>query len=119
MYAELSQLIQAKRLLPEQTLFSSEKGTPIDHDNFVGRYFEKDLKDAGLKKIRFHDLRHTGVTLMVAEGLDLKTVKEICGHKDISTTMKYVHLVADCIKNVAKVFAIVPAAACPKLRLVS
>jgi site-specific recombinase XerD len=46
---------------------------------------------------------------MLAKGVDVKTVKEILGHEDISTTMKYVHLVGDRIKQVSRSFSIRPA----------
>jgi len=47
-------------------------------------------------------------TLLIANGVDLKTVKEICDHADISTTMNYVHLVSGAIENVARTFSVVP-----------
>lgn len=115
---ELKRLIQKDRLSHDQTFFHTETGTPIDHDNFTDRYFEKDVAGAGVKRIRFHDLRHTGTTLMIAGGLDVKTVKEICGHIDISTTMRYVHLLGDSIRNVARTYSVTPSAESPKLHLV-
>lgn len=45
---------------------------------------------------------------MISNGIDLKTVKEICGHKDISTTMNYVHLVSGAIEKVAMNFSVLP-----------
>ena len=48
-------------------------------------------KKVGLDDFRFHDLRHTAATWMVTEGIDLVTVKEILGHADIKTTMRYAH----------------------------
>ncbi len=53
-------------------------------------------------------MRHTATTLMIANGVDLKTVKEICGHKSIATTMNYVHLVAENLRSVAKSFSVTP-----------
>lgn len=119
LHRELTGLIESGKIPAEQTLFCSSAGTPMDHDNFVDRVFEQDIREAGIKRIRFHDLRHTGTTLMIADGLNLKTVQEICGHKDISTTMKYVHLLGDSIKNAAKSFVVVPNATTPRLRLVA
>jgi len=90
------------------TIFKNREGHPICHDNFGKRKFAKDVKEWGGKKIRFHDLRHTGATLMIAAGMDLKTVQEICGHEDIKTTMSYAHLLAEKIRHVARTFSIIP-----------
>lgn len=46
---------------------------------------------AGIQDLRFHDLRHTAATWMVAAGIDLVTVKDILGHANIKTTMRYAH----------------------------
>jgi integrase len=47
---------------PDDLIFSTEKGTPLDGHNFVRRIFDPSLRRAGLPKIRFHDLRHRGPT---------------------------------------------------------
>ena len=49
------------------------------------------LKRAKIENFRFHDLRHTAATRMIEKGVDIITVKEILGHADISTTMRYTH----------------------------
>ena len=46
---------------------------------------------AGIRKCRFHDLRHTFATNLVLAGVDLVTVKELMGHADIAMTMRYAH----------------------------
>ncbi len=92
---------------PGKTVFHGVTGNPINHDAFA-EIFERDVKRWGGKQIRFHDLRHTATTLLIAFGIDLKTVKEICGHKDISTTMKYAHLIENRINSVAKQFSVSP-----------
>jgi len=101
---ELLEIIRARTLGPEDRLFVSSEGHAIDHDNFAKRAFLKDMKEAGVRLISFHDLRHTALTQMVSLGFDIKTVQEIAGHSDIKTTMNYVHLVADNIKKVPMLF---------------
>lgn len=115
---EIEALLVKETYQPGQTLFFTRAGTPVSRDNFDDRVFQPDIKESGVKRIRFHDLRHTATTLMIAEGLDLKTVQEICGHKEISTTMRYVHLLGDSVRRAAKIFAVQPTSA-PKLRLLT
>jgi integrase len=45
-------------------VFASSKGTPIDAQNVVNRYYKPVLKRAGLPRIRFHDLRHSCLSLL-------------------------------------------------------
>lgn len=89
-----------------KTLFFNSIGNPVDHPNFMRRNFRKDVIESEVREIRFHDLRHTALTLMVAGGLDIRTVQEIAGHSDIKTTMRYVHLLGESIKNAAKIHSI-------------
>jgi integrase len=53
--------------------------------------FRNACRRAGLKGFRFHDLRHTAATWMRRQGVALELVKEILGHADIRTTMRYAH----------------------------
>lgn len=46
---------------------------------------------AGIKGLRFHDLRHTAASRMVEAGIDLVTVSKILGHSSIQMTMRYAH----------------------------
>ena len=57
----------------------------------VASAFKTACKNAELKGLRFHDLRHTFATNLVMAGIDLVTVKEILGHSDISMTVRYSH----------------------------
>lgn len=106
MLGELINLIHGQE--GESPVFRNERGNPIDHDNFVDRRFDKDVKEWGGRRIRFHDLRHTATTLLIAAGIDIRTVKEICGHSDIKTTMNYIHLVPGQIEKVAECFSVAP-----------
>ncbi|TVQ79812.1 MAG: site-specific integrase [Bradymonadales bacterium] len=105
---ELLSLIEIQKKLPDEALFQSEASKPMNHDNFRKRVFKADLEEWGGRKIRFHDLRHVALTLMVASGVDLRTVQDIAGHQDIKTTMDYTHRVAEKIKEVARTFSIKP-----------
>lgn len=68
-------------------VFPSTVGTPMNPDNLVYRSFKPLLRRAGLKEIRFHDLRHTFGYLMIEAGEHPKIVQEIMGHSQISLTL--------------------------------
>lgn len=77
-------------------VFPSEVGTPLIARNLV-RHFKSVLKRAGIPEtIRFHDLRHSCATFLIAQGVHMKTVSEILGHASIGITMDvYGHVSAD------------------------
>lgn len=68
-------------------VFASEVGTPL-HPRNVTRHFKALLKRADLPDIRFHDLRHTAVSLMLkGKNKSYKEISEIVGHSSIAVTM--------------------------------
>ena len=74
-------------------VFCSERGTPLDADNFRHREFPEALRRAGLRRIRFHDLRHTYTSLLIAHGAHPKYIQAQLGHASIQTTLdRYGHL---------------------------
>ncbi|MEV4672134.1 site-specific integrase [Actinomadura sp. NPDC049382] len=76
-------------------VFPSEVGTPTDPDNF-SHTFSKLAKRAGLGHWHPHELRHSGASLMLAQGTPLHVVSEILGHAGIAITKDtYGHLVVD------------------------
>ena len=61
--------------------------------NDIKKAWASALKKANIENFRFHDLRHTVATRLAESNIDLVVVKEILGHADIQTTMRYAHAV--------------------------
>src|SRR5437868_4853837 len=86
----LARLSQRERFAGEDDfVFAGASGLPI-HADALGKRYEKALEAAGLRRLRFHDLRHTFGTRMIRQA-DIRRVQEWMGHADIQTTMKYLH----------------------------
>lgn len=80
----------------EDYVFATERGTPLEESNVAGRDFKPLLAEAGLPNIRFHDLRHTCASLLLARGINAKVVQELLGHSSITVTLdRYSHLLED------------------------
>jgi integrase len=74
-------------------VFTTSTGRPISPRNIL-RHFKKVIEQTGLPEIRFHDLRHTHATLLLAEGVHPKIVQERLGHSQISLTLDtYSHVI--------------------------
>jgi integrase len=75
-------------------VFTSREGGPLRHSNFYRRDFKPAVIAAGLPEgVRFHDLRHTTVALLVAQGAHPLAIKERLGHSSITVTLdQYGHL---------------------------
>ena len=67
---------------------SRKPGTPLDGSNVLKR-FKRALARAGVRDVRFHDLRHTFGTRMAAAGVPMRTLQEWMGHRDFATTLVY------------------------------
>ncbi|MGH2918599.1 MAG: tyrosine-type recombinase/integrase [Solirubrobacteraceae bacterium] len=63
-------------------------GRPMDRSRLLKRY-KSALKRAGVREVRFHDLRHTFGTRMAAAGVPMRTLQEWMGHRDFKTTLIY------------------------------
>ncbi len=71
---------------------TSGPGRPLAHRN-VDRQFKAILERAGLAPMWFHDLRHTGATMLLAQGVTVNTVAQRLGHADVMVTLRtYAHV---------------------------
>ena len=76
--------------------FPSTVGTSLEPRNLT-RHYKETLRRAGLPEAtRFHDLRHTAASLLVAQGVHPRVVMEILGHSQIGLTMNtYAHVLPE------------------------
>ena len=80
--------------ISDDLVFPSDTGTPIEMNNFAERVFKPRLTRAGLRKVRFHDLRHTFGSLLIQAGASLAYVRDQMGHSSIQITLDvYGHLI--------------------------
>lgn len=68
------------------------------------KQFQKFLKRHNLRQLKFHGLRHTSATLLLASGCDIKTVSARLGHGDIETTGIYLHTLESTDREAAETF---------------
>lgn len=74
-------------------VFTTRTGRIIDKNNLAKRAFPRLLAKAGVKPIRFHDLRHSAATFLLAQGLPVKTVQQVLGHATATMTLdRYGHV---------------------------
>lgn len=66
-------------------VFTTAAANPLDPTNLTRR-FSRLLDRAGLRRIRFHDLRHSTATLLLEQGVDLVVIQELLGHAHIGVT---------------------------------
>jgi integrase len=77
----------------DQLIFPSERGTPLEGRNVARRFLDPALRKAGLASMRFHDLRHTYASLLIAQGAHPKLISEQLGHASTQITLdRYGHL---------------------------
>ena len=79
--------ILGDRYQDQGLVFTTDTGGPINPSNLRQRSFAPLLKRAGLRHMRFHDLRHTCATLLLSRGVHPKFVQELLGHATIAITL--------------------------------
>lgn len=92
-----------QQLSDNRALFGSRNGNRISV-SAVHRLVKKHLLEAGLDPTQFsaHKLRHTAATLMLSNGVDVKTVQEVLGHEHLNTTEIYTHIESTELKIAAE-----------------
>ncbi len=83
-------------------VFTTETGRPL-HARTVQENFGRLLEQAGVRRVRFHDLRHGAATLLLEQGVPMKVVQDVLGHAQISMTADlYSHVVPELRRDAAE-----------------
>ncbi len=84
-------------------LFITRKHTRVTKDG-VHYMIKKRLAAAGLDSTKYsaHKLRHTAATLMLQNGVDVRTLQEVLGHEHLNTTQIYTHVNSDSLRSAAQ-----------------
>ncbi|MED2976635.1 tyrosine-type recombinase/integrase [Bacillus swezeyi] len=85
-------------------LFGHIDGSPFSPRS-VTQFWNRIVKRYNLKKIAFHDLRHSAASYLLSQGFSMKVIQERLGHKDISTTMNlYTHITKELDQDAGNAF---------------
>ena len=95
-------LNQKRNSLQAMYVFPNKNGKPYTKYG-VSHAFKKACKKAGYPNYRFHDLRHDFCSKLVQGGVDIYKVKELAGHKDVTTTQRYAHLSSESLREAVDV----------------
>lgn len=83
-------------------VFANRSGRPTQARRVIEQ-FHKALGEAGIRHIRFHDLRHSCATLLLVQGVSPRVVMEVLGHSEIGLTMNaYSHVVPELQREAAQ-----------------
>ena len=83
-------------------MLQDDTGTPYTSrkaKNLISKLTTGAMRRAGILEASFHTLRHTAASWMVQAGRPLAEVKEILGHKNINTTLRYAHLAPEHLRD--------------------
>ena len=103
----LRQALEQHRLLGKKSelglIFSNKNGLPLNPENLIKREFHSALDRAGLRRIRFHDLRHSYASLLISQGENIKFIQSQLGHSSAKTTLdRYGHLMPNLENDAAR-----------------
>jgi site-specific recombinase XerD len=94
---EALKVCQARRMPHTPRVFLTRYGEPMENPRAWFRLVMEDAvkQNKQLSDVTWHVFRHTYISRLVMAGVDLRTVQELAGHKDISMTTRYAHLSPD------------------------
>ena len=85
-------MLTGERWQDSGLVFTKTRGTPLDPRNVL-RHFAHVLDAAGIAHVRFHDLRHSCVSLLGAAEVDVAVVSKMVGHSSVTLTLNtYRHI---------------------------
>ncbi|HEY5477693.1 MAG TPA: site-specific integrase, partial [Tepidiformaceae bacterium] len=91
-------LVQGAKWEDNDLVFCTALGRPLDASN-VTHGFQRLLARLDIRRVRFHDLRHTCATFLLSQGVDLRTIMEVLGHSQIGLTANTYSHVMDRLKG--------------------
>lgn len=103
----LRQALEQHRLIGRKSefdlIFPNEIGLPLNPENLIKREFHSALDRAGLRRIRFHDLRHSYASILISQGENIKFIQSQLGHSSAKTTLdRYGHLMPNLENDAAQ-----------------
>ena len=104
--AALNDYLKLRNAIPtaeKRALFLSTRRTRISKST-VHALVKKHLADAGIDASKYsaHKLRHTAATLMLHNGVDVRTLQELLGHEHLNTTQIYTHVESEGLREAAQ-----------------
>lgn len=95
---EIQKAAQGDEYLDQGLVFADERGNHLYQRDFMDKY-HRFLQKYHITDVRFHDLRHTFVTLLIESDVSMKLVQELLGHSTITTSMDIYTHVSDQMKE--------------------
>ena len=72
-------------------VFTNSRGKGLEARTLI-RALKRVLTEAGLRDVRFHDLRHGAASMLLSEGVNVKIVQELLGQSAISVTLDWTRM---------------------------
>ncbi len=97
----LAKTLQQHKHTKSLFVFCQDDGNHF-YECHMRKVYEHVCKKAGIRKLRFHDIRHTFASHLVEKGVHPKVIQELLGHEDLQTTMIYAHVAPEMSKSAVR-----------------